>query len=243
MNSRSRIVFSALSAAALLGVVAVVADSERLPAWSWSIGGVTAAVGPGRQPIPTGDDSPGSSGSTDGSQGERSGRNGGPANSVSSASSTQSTVGAQHTFATYAEAEAFATQARVHVLAPQWVPADFAPQSLGVTLSVLPPETAAALGRAQRVAVTQRFVAPDATITVVQSSPPSFFDLLLDSGSPQDDLPLSNGLRARLGQFPQGVIVYWRERGDVRSIGVIGDQGAAARLTRDDWQRLADSLS
>jgi hypothetical protein len=228
---RSRAVLVALSAAGLLGVVGLVAGADRLPAWNWSVGGVTAEVGPGNRRVTSNEGT------------FAAGRGAGPGGGVANASGAQSTVGSRHTFATYAEAEAFASKARVHVLAPQWVPAELAPEPLSLTLSALPPEAAAAVGRPQRVAVSQRFVAPDATITVVQSSPPSFFDMLLDTGSSQDEMQLDSGIYVRFGQFPQGVIIYWHERGDVRSVGIIGEQGAAARLTRDDWRRFANSLS
>ena len=77
----------------------------------------------------------------------------------------------------------------------------------------------------------------------MQSVPPPVFDLMVDSSKSEDQIPLPNGQYAQFGVYPQGIIVYWRERGDARSVAIIADSGAAARLSRDDWTRLTQSLS
>jgi hypothetical protein len=146
-------------------------------------------------------------------------------------------------FSTYAEAEAFAGKTQAHLLAPQWVPDGFGAEPLTVMLSALTPEQAAILGRVQRVASTQRFTALGGQFTIVQSVPPPPFDFLMLSGGGDETITLDNGLRAQFGNYPQGVIVYWHERGDARSVSVIGDQGAAALLSRADWLHIANSLT
>jgi hypothetical protein len=150
----------------------------------------------------------------------------------------------RYAFPIQAEAAAFAQKAGVRLLAPQWVPPGFAPEGVTVTLGQLPPEQAVAAGRPQRVAATQRFAALDGNgqFTLVQSVPPPLFDLLGQYQRPDGDPVQVNGLAAQYGEFPQGMVLSWRERGDRRSLGVVADPLAAARLTRADWVRFAESL-
>jgi hypothetical protein len=221
---RWRAAHLALGSLALAGVVL---GTERLPAWSCQMAGVYAEVGPGRRVTAAGE----------------------PALRAPEAGPAVDTAGppasgaTRYTFATYAEAEEFAGKAGAHVRAPQWVPPGFVPEPLTVALGQLPPEAAAVTGRRQRVAVTQRYVAADGSgqFTIVQSLPPPLFDLL-DPLRPDEEVALAGGGYARYGEFPQGVILYWRERGDTRSIGIIADQAAAARVTRAEWLRLAESM-
>jgi hypothetical protein len=94
------------------------------------------------------------------------------------------------------------------------------------------------------VAATQRFAALDGNgqFTLVQSVPPPLFDLLGQYQRPDGESVQVNGMTAQYGEFPQGVVLSWRERGDRRSLGVVADPQAAARLTRADWVRFAESL-
>jgi hypothetical protein len=222
-----------------------VAGADRLPAWSWNVGGVSAEVGAGRHVVDVGAAvAPQPTPSTDASGGRR-GQNGagGLRAPLDGPPQTNAPPGSRYVFPTYAEAEAFAAKSRAHLLQPQWVPAGFDPEPLAVTLSALTPEQAAIQGRAQRVAATQRFIAAGGLFTIVQSVPPPVFDLMMLSGEASDELVLSNGQHVGYGEYPQGIILYWHERGDTRSVAVIGDPGAAAQLTRADWQHLAESLS
>ncbi|MBI3973518.1 MAG: hypothetical protein HY332_19770 [Chloroflexi bacterium] len=219
-----RMVLVAIGGVALVGLVALVAGAERLPSWNWQWAGVFAELGPGQDapssPEPPAPAAPGAA----------------PAGQVASAST-------RYTFATYDETEAFAGRIGVHVLVPHWLPAGFVAETPSVTLSQLPLEAAKVFGRKQRVAIVQRFAAADGAgqFTLVQSLPPPIFDLL-DPNRQEDEVTLASGARAQYTEYPQGVIVYWRERGDTRSVGIIGDSLAMARLTRADWLRVAESL-
>ncbi len=214
-------------AAGLIGLAAVVASVRLAPNWHWAAAGVVAEVGPGQAGI----------------VGDSTGGQGGASQAAPSSGPVDTST--RYTFMTYAEAEAFAAKASVHLLAPHWLPAGFSGEPITVALASLPPEAVASLGLAQRVATTQRFVATDGqgVITIVQSLPPPLFDLFGTGQAEADSAPrLPDGTRIQYGEFPQGVILFWRERGDRRSVGIIGDAAAAARLTRDDWLRLAASL-
>jgi hypothetical protein len=256
MAGQNRGVGLALSVLGLAGVVAMVAGADRLPSWSWSLGGIETQLGPGRRVVEVGqvappNAAPGGS-QSQGGQPAQTDQSGQPlprgARSAlapaSGSSQTSSPPGSRYVFATFEEADAFAGKSRAHLLAPHWVPAGFTAEPTNLSLSALTPEQAAMLGRAQRVASTQRFVADDGLFTVVQSVPPPVFDLMaVDTSRAEDLIALPNGTYAQLGIYPQGIIVYWRERGDARSVAIIGDTGAAARLSRDDWTRLSQSLS
>jgi hypothetical protein len=246
-----------LGAVGLAGVVGLAAAADRLPSWSWSLGGVEAQLGPGRRVVDVSQPAPPNAALSAARPAGPQGQQGQPDQSgqalprgarnalapASGSSQTSSPPGSRYVFATFEEAEAFAGKSRAHLLAPRWVPPGFAPEPTSLSLSALTPEQAAILGRVQRVASTQRFVADDGLFTVVQSVPPPVFDLMADSSRSEDMIPLPNGQYAQFGVYPQGIIVYWRERGDARSVAIIADNGAAARLTRDDWTRLTQSLS
>jgi len=217
-------------AAGLLGLAAVIASVRLAPSWHWTAAGVVAEVGPGQAGVAA-DSTGGQAGAAGASQ--------------AMPPSAPIDTSTRYTFMTYADAEAFAAKASVHLLAPQWLPAGFSGEPITVALGALPPEAVASLGLAQRVATTQRFVASDGrgVITIVQSLPPPLFDLFGTGQAEADTAPrLPDGTRIQYGEFPQGVILFWRERGDRRSVGIIGDADAAAKLSRDDWLRLAASL-
>jgi hypothetical protein len=79
--------------------------------------------------------------------------------------------------------------------------------------------------------------------TLVQSAPPPLFDLLYQYQRADGEAVQVHGVPAQYGEFPQGTVLYWRERGNRRSLGVIADPGASARLSRADWVRFAESLA
>jgi hypothetical protein len=202
-----------------LAVIALGAD--RLPGWGLSLGGLRAEVGHPAAAPAAGAAGPG----------------------AAAAAGPTPLPSQRFAFATQPEAEAFAQKAGVGLLAPRWVPPGFAAEGVNVTLGQLPPEAAAA-GRPQRVAATQRYAAADGNgqFTLVQSVPPPLFDLLSQYQRADGEPVQVNGVSAQYGEFPQGVVLYWRERGDRRSLGVIADPPASARLTRADWVRFAESL-
>lgn len=257
MEARQRALLTSLSAVALAGVITLATGADRLPSWSWTIGGVAAEVGPGRTAVDVGDTAAATPG--DSSNARQTGR----ANSGAGASGpsavpaatrlernptgqpgqSSAAPGSRYVFATYAEAEEFAAKTRAHLLQPHWVPPGFDEEPLTVTLSTLTPEQASYLGRVQRIGAVQRFTAADGQFTIVQSVPPPAFDLYMMSTGGEDEAVLASGQRVQVGQYPQGVIVFWHERGDARSVSIIGDLGAAQRLPRADWLHIAESLS
>ena len=244
---RPRAVRVALAGASVLAAAVLVVAPDRLPSWRWTVGGVTTELGPGRRVVDLSEAGSAPTSAAQSAAGRR-GRHGaldsaGGATDGGVSNSGLNSGGTRRTFSTYQDAEDYAAKAAMHVLLASWLPDGYALESVGVTLSQLPPEAVIALGLPQRVAITQRFVAPDGSINVVQSQPPPLFDLLFEPGQDDDALELASGAYAQLGLYPQGVIVFWRQRDGSGSVAIIGDPGAAARLTRADWQRLADSLT
>jgi hypothetical protein len=211
-----------LAGAGALALAVIALGSDRLPGWGLSLGGLRAEVGHPADAAPAG------------ATGQELAPGGGPTPLASQ----------RFAFATQPEADAFAQKAGVRLLAPRWVPPGFAAEGVNVTLGQLSPEAAAAAGRPQRVAATQRFAAADGNgqFTLVQSVPPPLFDLLSQYQRTDGEPVQVNGVAAQYGEFPQGMVLYWRERGDRRSLGVIADPQASARLTRTDWVRFAESL-
>jgi hypothetical protein len=203
-----------------LAVIALGAD--RLPGWGLSLGGLRAEIGHPAAPPGAGAAGP----------------------DAAPASGPTPLPSQRFAFATQPEAAAFAQKAGVRLLAPRWVPPGFAAEGVNVTLGQLPPEAAAAVGHPQRVAATQRYAAADGNgqFTLVQSAPPPLFDLLSQYQRADGEPVQVNGVSAQYGEFPQGVVLYWRERGDRRSLGVIADPPASSRLSRADWVRFAESL-
>jgi hypothetical protein len=224
-GGRGQLRRAALALAGGAALAGLLLGAERLPGWGLSWAGLRADFG-------------GTGGAGDGAGQDAGAPGGAPPAATPQASS-------RYAFPTQPEAAAFAQKSGVRLVAPQWVPPGFSPEGVSVTLSQLPPEAAASAGRPQRVAATQRFAAADGNgqFTLVQSSPPPLFDLLYQYQRADGEVVQVHGVPAQYGEFPQGTVLYWRERGDRRSLGVIADPGASARLSRADWVRFAESLA